>query len=358
MENFLYYENGTFQENLENSSSPAIIKLIDNKYKTKSLDWKKDLAIRIFKEKISKSDDGKQIEIEILHVTKEGKIADIRRNKLKHWSIEVEHKGTLVRGNLYDKSDATVYVLWESIQKNLGINLHKNIKDLRYKIDLVSGDPTLKGKFILFFSDPSNCGKIWKYGELNEAMDKRGLKLGGLRGIGGERPRECRYALGYDWRTNDQDKNIPDGSCYVGSPFPFGPRNERRAAAYSLQKEDWSELHSILTRNPTRLRCIVCGLFDGETNHIGQKTTFQIGHGTAHLSGGKVSEDNIVSICKYCNGEMGNIVNIDAESGKKSYNIIPFIKKRSSDEKVEALKYLLTHLNKKIVTKVLDEFKL
>ena len=50
MENFIYYENGNLQEILENSSTSAIIKHIDNKYITKSLDWKKDLSIRIFKE--------------------------------------------------------------------------------------------------------------------------------------------------------------------------------------------------------------------------------------------------------------------------------------------------------------------
>jgi len=194
--------------------------------------------------------------------------------------------------------------------------------------------------------------------DLDEAMDKKGLKFYGARGIGGERPRECRYAIGYDWRTNDQDKKVPDGHCMVESPFPLGlERNERREATCSLKKKDWTEVKKILSEDPTRLRCFVCGLFEGETNHIGQKTCFQKGHGTSHLGGGTVAASNITAICRYCNGEMKNIYDIDLRTGKKKYLIVPFLKNRANyKEKLAALEFLAKHLKKKDIERIIKEF--
>ena len=188
-----------------------------------------------------------------------------------------------------------------------------------------------------------------KYSELREAMDREGLGLVG-RGIEGERPREFRYAMGYNFRTNEKDKNVPDGYCLVGSPLPFGPRNERRVANLDLQKEDWSELSSILSKDTKRLRCKVCGLFEGETNRIGQKTTFQKGHYESHLSGGDVSEENIFAICQYCNTEQLNIYDIDPVTGKKKWNLIPAISKRDYATKIEIYNYLKQHLKEEDIS--------
>lgn len=353
MPTYIYYDNGMMQEILDLKSTKELIDHISSTYKKRNMDWKKDVGIRMFQEVVTK--ENSSYTVKMYRINNAGKRVDVEANKTKQWGIDLTYKTINIQSDLYDKTDVTIYVLWESIKRILKIDLDQNLRDLNFTVKLKKGDLTLKGKFILFFSKTENCGRFWKYGELNEAMDRVGLKFTGARGIGGERPRECRYALGYDWRTNDQDKNVPDGSCMVGSPFPFGRRNERRQSAYNLEKKNWNNLKDELNKNPKRLRCFVCGLFEGEVNHIGQKTVFQKGHGLSHLSGGKVTQDNLVAICRYCNSEQKDIYDIDLKSGKKTYRVIPFLKNRSVREKREAFKYLVKHLKKEDVDKMKRE---
>ena len=203
-----------------------------------------------------------------------------------------------------------------------------------------------KQTLILFFSKPGNWGRLWEYAELTSAMGEDGFKLPG-RGILGERPREFRYDLGYPFITNETDKNVPDGKCIVRFPFPTLPRNEKRNLTTHLEKEDWSELLSILNKDPKRIRCYECGLFQDELNKLGRKTVFEKAHLESHQTDtlGDSSDGNIVAICKYCNTEQKNIYDYDKKTGKKIYNLIPLVKKQNVNTKFEVLDYLFTTLN-------------
>ena len=136
-------------------------------------------------------------------------------------------------------------------------------------------------------------------------------------------------------------------------------RNERRNANISLNKEDWSELLSILKKDSKKLRCFWCGLFEDETNKIGQKTKFEKGHLIAHLSaGGDASKENITAICKYCNSLQKDIFSYDTNTGKKIYHIIPFLKNQQYKEKMEAIQFLLKHLKKEDIKKEIEKLGL
>ena len=67
--------------------------------------------------------------------------------------------------------------------------------------------------------DCSYCSQSSKYetgSEVTKLMEKRGLKMVG-RGIEGERPREFRYSMGYQFITNDKDRNIPSKQQYCAN---------------------------------------------------------------------------------------------------------------------------------------------
>jgi hypothetical protein len=347
MINFIYYDNGNFVEEISCNSLDGVFKHIDEKYEKVGVDWRVDVTIRIFQVEIKKLKNQTVINVIGIH-NKHSRLIRIDKPESKSWKIELSHNSSMfnpIQSKIHDSTDVTIYVLWEVIRGVIKYDLDEIIKDITFEVEKVKGKPTSKSKLIQFFSNRLNCNKLWKYSDLVQEMDKQGLKLQG-RGVEGERPREFRYALGYTWRTNDIDKNVPDGSCIVRSPFPFEPRNERRAVTHNLNKENWSELLNILTDDPVKLRCFVCGLFADETNHTGQITTFQKGHGMAHLEKGNNSESNIIAICRYCNSEQGNIYNLDPATGKKTYNIIPFLQKRNYGEKLKAFKYLKDHLKK------------
>jgi len=274
------------------------------------------------------------------------------------WNFSGEYKGTKIKIQTYDKKDIT-YHIWEVVEYLLAEDNKKTINDFNFSIDVKTKkgeEYNQKQKLILFFSRKENCGKLWKYQAAREAMAKAGLDMVG-RGIEGERPREFRYDLGYPFITSEQDKNVPDGSFIVRYPFPTMPRNERRNATVGLEKKDWAELMSILSGNTKLLRCFECGLFEGESNKIGQKTKFEKGHLQTHSSGGNVSGENITAICKYCNSEQKNIFSYDQSTGKKVYHLIPFLKTRDYNDKKEALKYLAQHLKKEDVKKIIKELE-
>jgi len=344
MNTYYYYQNGKNEGKIEADSPSGVILELDKKYGAKGLDWKNDLSVRIFQEIITKNNSS--YHIELVKVSNSGKIIDKSAVAGKAWNIKLKYKEIEIDGHIYDNTDQTIYVLWESIARILKIDMDKEIEEIEFTVDLEKGKESQKNKLVLFFSKKGNYGKIWKYSDARKAMAKARLAMDG-RGIEGERPREFRYSMGYDFRTNEKDKDIPDGSFIVGSPFPFGPRNERRIANVDLNKEDWSELLKILKENPKRLRCKICGLFEGETNCIGQKTKFQKGHFQSHLSGGNVSKANIFSICQYCNTDESNIYDIDPITGKKIWNFIPAINKRDYKTKIEIYGFLKKHLKKK-----------
>ena len=272
------------------------------------------------------------------------------------WEFEgyYENKNIIIK--TLDTKDIT-YHIWEILEYLLNKKNEEIINNLNFtlKVKVKNGnDYNQKQKLILFFSKKQNCGKLWKYEDARKAMAKEGLAMIG-RGIEGERPREFRYDLGYPFITSEQDKNVPDGYFKVDFPFPTMFRNERRNANINLEKNDWKELLEILKKEPKRLRCYECGLFEEELNKIGQKTKFEKGHLETHSSGGNVSSENITSICKYCNSEQKNIYSYDPITGKKIYHIIPFLKTRNYPEKQIALKYLARHLKKSDVEKILKE---
>lgn len=294
------------------------------------------------------------INCQIISLSNKGKSLD--KDKAVIWDFNGKYRNRDINIQLIDKKDV-LYAIWDTLEHILGQTNIETIKDLKFNLDVKTkkkGSYNQKQKLVLFFSKEGNWGRRWKYEEVREAMRKEGLSMIG-RGIEGERPREFRYDLGYPFLTNEQDKNVPDGSCEVTYPFPTLPRNERRNPNVNLDRKDWSELLEILRSDTKRLRCYECGLFENETNKIGQKTKFQKSHLESHLTGGDTSEENITSICQYCNSEQKNIYNYDKDTGKKIYNTIPFLKTRDYKIKIEALCYLLEHLKREDCIKIIKK---
>ena len=313
----------------------------------------KKYSIRIYFVKIIKNTD-KEKEAEITCISNKG--IPLNKNKAVRWRFKGKYEGTNIEIRTIDKKDIT-YHIWEVLEFLLEKENKNVIEDLEFELSVQTKDNKPFGekqKLILFFSKKGNWGRLWTYDEARKEMRKAGLAMRG-RGIEGERPREFRYDLGYPFITSEQDKDVPDGSFRMDFPFPNQPRNERRNATINLEKSDWTELLKILKKEPKKLRCFECGLFEGETNKIGQKTKFEKGHLKAHLSGGDVSKENITAICKYCNSKQKDIYSYDAVTGKKVFHIIPFLKNRNYKDKKEALKYLMRHLKKVDVERIAKE---
>ncbi len=313
----------------------------------------KNYSIRIYFVEIL-NNDTKNKEVKIISLSTEG--TAINEQTAVIWKFKARYKGVSILIQSIDTKDIT-YNIWEVLEYLLQKENKNIIDDLDFNLDVKpkqKGKYTEKQKLILFFSKKGNWGKLWTYDEAREEMLKEGLSMSG-RGIEGERPREFRYDLGYPFITSEQDKDVPDGSFRMDFPFPNQPRNERRNANIHLSKEDWSELLELLKKEPKKLRCYECGLFEGESNKIGQKTKFEKGHLQAHLSGGDVSKENITAICKYCNSEQKDIYNYDIVTGKKVFHIIPFLKNKTYKEKLSALKFLMHHLKKEDVKRIARE---
>ncbi|MCX6746869.1 MAG: hypothetical protein NTU63_01910 [Candidatus Pacearchaeota archaeon] len=350
------YQNGRrilFQKVADIPEAIAKAKEYFSKQGKKIEDETKIFSIRMYFIEID-DEDKKNYKVLINSVNPEGK--KINQDTAVCWKFDGTYKGITIKIQTFDKKDIT-YHIWEVIEYLLKEDNTKTISNLKFNLDVKTKkgeDYNQKQKLILFFSKKENCGKLWKYEEARKAMSKAGFAMVG-RGIEGERPREFRYDLGYPFITSEQNKNVPDGSFMVEFPFPTMPRNERRNANVSLEKDDWSELLEILKKEPKKLRCFECGLFEGETNKIGQTTKFEKGHLATHSSGGDVSKGNITAICKYCNSEQKNVYSWDKITGKKIYHLVPFLKNRNYEEKLEALKYLMNHLKKEDVDKIAKE---
>lgn len=347
------YQNGQ-RKLFENAKDLAeCIKVVEKHFSNENKTLKQgssDYSIRIYFVEIDNSNK-KEINVRITKVLSSGKPQKKETGVL--WDFNGKFEGIEINIQLIDNKDI-VYTIWDLLEVVLEKQNKDIIDKLEFKLNVQSKGKgyTEKQKLILFFSKKVNYGKLWKYSDLTKAMRSAGLEMAG-RGIEGERAREFRYELGYPFITSEQDKNVPDGFCRVDLPFPTLMRNERRNADVNLEKADWSELLELLKKEPEKLRCFECGLFEGETNKIGQKTKFEKGHLQTHLSGGNVSQENITAICKYCNSKQKDIYSYDPISKKKIFHIIPFLKNKKISEKKEAFEYLLKHLKKDDVNKML-----
>lgn len=351
---YLIYINGV-PENEEFDTFEKVKNYLLTKYKSEEA-WKKNIITRIyFRETVIQKD---LTTINIIKVNNNtGNLEDHTSQSSKaRWVINFKYKNLFnISAKIFDKTQMkTVYIIWDEIVKLTKLDLDKEIQDINFQVINHCGEQTQHSRLIEFFSDVNNCNKIWKYSELNEEMEKKNLKLVG-RGIEGERPREFRYMMGYEFITSEKDRNVPEACCKVISPFPTKNRNERRNADVDLTKKDWSETLGILNKNILQLRCVFCGRFENETNRIGQKTKFQKGHLTSHLSGGDVSEKNIIEICQYCNTFLSDYFDIELENFKLSVNPFKAVEKSSKKIRTEVLEQLITkNFKKEEIQKILD----
>lgn len=339
---------------------------LHEKYTNKEIDWKKSLTIRIYEYYIVTNNNNCTDII----------VKNINKNTFKepsnptiNWEINFNFKDENKRysSKLYNSkggSNKTVYVLWDIIDKVTNRNCKEEC-DNKDNIEFIInhyGKLTSHAVLTLFFQTKSNC-KTWTYKELELAIYNENplwnFRDYEDRGLGGERPREWKNHMGYEYITNDKDRNVPDGSIHINSPIPTIIRNERRNADFDLIKEDWSSVLSILEKNVKRLRCFFCGRFEGEINKINEKTTFQKGHLTSLTSGGDSSKDNILSQCQYCNNTLNDFFDFDELTLKMKVNPIKAIEKQNEDTRIEILRTLLNNMIKrddKRVKEILIDF--
>ena len=356
------YENGNIKLFTETKDAEDCVKQTKSYYTNLGTPFEekaKAYSIRIYFVEINERIKN-NINCEIISVLHNAKTQNIKTAVV--WQFKSEYKDKKIQIRLTDKMDI-LYAIWDVFEKIMGQENTKTIKELKFNFVVtpkVSTDGyTSKQRLTLFFSKEGNWGKLWKYTDLRIAMAKAGLAMEG-RGIEGERPREFRYQLGYPFITNETDKNIKDGHCIVHFPFPTLPRNERRNPNMNLDKDDWSDLLEILKREPKKLRCYECGLFEEEKNKVGQSTKFQKSHLESFLTGssGDASKENIVAICQYCNSKQKNLFNYDKHTGKKLYNCVEFMKVRDHNTKLEVLTFLIKTLKKEDIKKIIDENKI
>ena len=341
MKQYAIYENGkpTHRVNAENFNK--VLTKLDEKYKSRDF-WTKNLIIRIYRIELKTLDNKILIETSLINNNgKENKLVE------PNWIINFAHKNKniFIQAKLWDRKQQmkTIYVLWDIIKDVCKFDLDEEINNIDFNVINQSGLQTQHSRLVEFFSKKENCNKLLKYSDVTNQMDKMNLKMVG-RGIEGERPREFRYAMGYQFVTNDKDKSVPSKFCKVISPFPTQERNERRAAYADLEKKDWSETLTILKKDTKQLRCFYCGRFEGEKNRIGQKTIFQKGHLQSHLSKGDTSEKNIIEQCQYCNTFLSNYFDFDPITLKANINAEKAVEKATTQTRKKILDLLLTKL--------------
>ena len=351
---YLIYQNGKPSHLLENQNDfKKILDFLDRNYKSREF-WENNLIIRIYKAITYESNN--ETLIEISSVNKKG--ID-KKNSHPNWTINFSYKKIInIKAKLWDRKIQmkTIYVLWDCIRRKCNFDLDKEIKNIEFEVINSSGKQTQHSKLVEFFSKKENCNILLKYSEVTKMMTNIGLVMVG-RGIEGERPREFRYAMGYEFITNDKDKSVPSKYCKVLSPFPTQNRNERRAANADLEKKDWSETFEILKKNTKQLRCFYCGRFEGETNRIGQKSIFQKGHLKSHSSEGDTSDNNIIEQCQYCNTFLSDYFDFDPDTLKATVNAEKAVEKTDYKTKIKILDNLLTkQIDKNNLEKILKKF--
>ena len=351
IEYYIIYQNGRPLEKI-NTSFDKTLSYLDKKFKSRKY-WQENLIIRIYK--VEKKSN-KKISLDISILNNKG---ISRKEKECNWTVNFDHKkkSLNIQARLWDRKQQmkTIYVIWDEIRSLCEFDLDKEINNIEFKVTNSSGVQTQHSRLVEFFSRKENCNKILKYSDVTEKMKKLDLSMVG-RGIEGERPREFRYSMGYQFITNDKDKSIPSKFCKVISPFPTKERNERRAAIADLEKKDWTETLEILKKNVKRLRCFYCGRFEGEKNRIGQKTIFQKGHLKTHFSGGDTSKENIIEQCQYCNTFLSNYFDFEPETLKVLINAEKAVEKADKKTKINILKNLLNkQIDKNDIKKILND---
>ena len=360
---------------LTNNAAPLIffngdISIIDNYLKEnftdKNINWQKDLLIKIYEYELKKIDEN-NLEINVYQINKSLKKF---KNYQTNWTILFNFKNETKKysakiHNPLRGGNKSICVLWDIINKLTNKDCKKECDEnnnLEFKIKH-EGKLTSHAVLTLFFQKKENCNKLWKYKELEKAMISANSNWNFRdfedRGLGGERPREWKNHMGYEFITNEKNRSIPDGSVKILSPIPSIKRNERRSANFELLKEDWSGVLKILQKNKKMLRCFFCGRFEGEINRINEKTIFQKGHLTSLTSGGDVSQKNIMSQCQYCNNTLNDFFDFEENTLKMRVNPFKAIEKQDQSTRIKILDKLLNNMltpGNPAVNKILDIF--
>lgn len=336
-------------------------------FEDKGIDWKNALTIRLYEYFTEEKEENQfDIFVNCLNV----KTLKKKKNLKSVWKVNIQFKDTAKKysATLFDggaQLNKAIYVLWDVLDKVSDRDCKKEYDDknnLDLDIQFSGKKLTSHAVLTLFFQKKERC-KIWDYRDLEDAILEANpdweFRKYEARGLGGERPREWKKHMGYEFITNDKDRNVPDGKVKINSPIPTKERNERRAANFDIEKTDWSELVEELYKKPEQLRCWFCGLFEGEINRINEKTHFQKGHLESLSSGGDVSEENIAAQCYYCNGLLNDFFDVEKDTFKLRVNPIKAIEKQSEGKRIEVLEFLLKTMIKKgdpRATKIVNDF--
>ena len=313
-----------------------------------SSQWRKTHSIRIYEYSVNNINNITDIEVKFI-------TNEFKKPKSLHlvWEINLKfidtHKNYKIK--LFGKknsSNKTIVFLWDILDQVSKRNC-KNECDEKNNLEFSikhHGKLTSHALLTLFFQNKKNC-KTWNYKDLDEAIIKQlneNFRDYEDRGLGGERPREWKKHMGYEWITSEKDRSVPDGFVKIVSPIPLKERNERRNATSELEKEDWSFILKILNKNIKQLRCFTCGRFEGEVNRINEKTSFQKGHLQSINSGGKNQKENILTQCQYCNNTLNDYFDFDLDTLKMKPNALKAVEKQDQEGRIKILEEILKRM--------------
>jgi len=282
------------------------------------------------------------------------------------WKISVIFRKPLKNGIksvssvVYCKSPKHICVAWDRIADLVEESENCKISDFyentgfEIKVTDLGNFNSAHANLIKFFSIPENCNKLFTNTELNSKIKTD------QRGIGGERPREFRYMMGYDFRSNYIDPEIPNGRYVCKYPFPVLTRSERRSPLLEFSgvtEIKANEIIKLLSSKVMPVRCFECGYFEGEINKFGKRTRIEEGHAKSFTRGGTGEKKNFVPLCTQCNKEQFDFYDY-APDGKKIYFPLNVVKKANTRTKTEILAYLLNNLRKDDLMKILKKEKI
>lgn len=284
----MVYQDGNFKTTLNNVSPSEIGSKIMELYADLGYGPFESFIIKTFM--IKKSISGDAISFEMCEML-ESYVA----GKDSGWKISVIFRNPLKNGIksvssvVYCKSPRHIYVAWDRIADLVEESENCKISDFyentgfEIKVTDLGNFNSAHANLIKFFSIPENCNKLFTNRELNSRVKTD------QRGIGGERPREFRYMMGYDFRSNYIDPEIPNGRYVCKYPFPVLTRSERRSPLLEfsgVSQDKASELIKLLSNQTSPVRCFECGYFEGEINKFGKRTRIEEGHLKSFTHGG------------------------------------------------------------------------